>query len=522
MATSEIKPDLVISVYDPTQTKRKRQLQRSAALSHAAKTSYIRRIHARYPPHRSVKQPWDHTKLPNTSWKDLQIRQYVYQKPAHGNSDPFDAMVVKITPEVTMLLALWREHAESNAVAATRWISDTALKQDLSFDNKLHAEALLLMCTALLSSQRPDRQDLYIRRLERKHACIQQLKSLLRSRPANEDVFVRGLSLIFMATIYANEADEATIHATRMYQALARIKGPRIWDDPEHVIILSRMYYHDQQCALTYMRSPILDPDVPVKHWHATLEPLHAYIRHHGLVPVPASVSHPAFSTELARLFGRLQEYITIQSMQVPEQLGFLEGHAHSSFIIYSIELTTRFFQHLQYAERRHLDATDLDAHAQWQHEIILTLGALAFLVYVKGGPELFSLRTQGRAIIAALRGNLERTKQSPTAEGKAYQQAQLWALFIGAIWEWDSGVYETGERWHSRELQSKLEEQGIASWNDLRAVIYEFLYIPPAKRGRAEIFLDMSDEALGQKPLLQTGTQFVKVLLFPGAGCGI
>lgn len=286
MATSAGDSNLVISFFDPAATSHDRSVRRSAALSLAAKVTHARRERAQFRTQNSNTLP---QQTARTSARDLQRRSLrdrdnarrqvvfsVARTPALGNSDPFRSMTIPITPEITMLLSLWKRHARANAVSATRWITETALRQDLVLDDQLHARSLLLLCSTLLSSQFPPRHDLQVRRLERKHGSIRQLKALMESNTISEGHLVRALSLILMASVLANEATEAKLHARRLYQALRQVDPSQLWEDQERVITLSRIYYYDQQCALIYVRPPFLDPSLPVQHWQRHLAPLHA------------------------------------------------------------------------------------------------------------------------------------------------------------------------------------------------------------------------------------------------------
>lgn len=501
--------DLVILSYDPAKGIRHRQLQNATALSHAARVSHRRRQTApridEYPKERA---------RPSASKRIGNLPQVLNP----GNSDTFNSMPVRVTLKVSMLLSIWNTHTETNPFLATRWFSAENIRQDLALDDELHVKSLLLATSALLYSRYLDCRSLNVQRLECKHDCIQQLKAALRVQPGKNQKLAKGLSLMFVASILSNEVLEAELHSKLLFKAIMSSECAQHETCDEQVALLGRCFLYDNQCALAYMRPPLLDPREMIHQWKMYFAPAQRWM--HAHIPVLGAVRHPAFSESLAELFRQLQEQMDLQYKGIPRLSSSIEEHAICFPAMYIIQLTGMLFRHLEVASGRSLDEMDDMAKSRWHTEIVLTLAGLAFLACAAYTPPIFSLKNRAYNLLQALRGALGRNSYpvDRLQEPPLYQYSHLWALYIGATWEWESGTYESGHDWYVESLHKHVRELNVESWHELQEVVQSFLRYPLQL---CDGFLwvpgmDLPTSALGSAGRQQqTSSEFLEELIF-------
>lgn len=516
-------PELVILSYDPAKGIRHRQLQNSIALSHAARISYRRRQSAprthECPNHHeneavSERKPREQER-PSASKRTGNLPQVLNP----GNSDPFNSIPVRVTPKVSMLLSIWNTHTETNPFLATRWFSARNVRQDLALDDELHVKSLLLASSALLYSRFLECKNLNVQRLECKHECIQQLKFALRPQSGTNQVkLAKGLSLMLVASLLSDEVSEAKLHSKQLFKAIMSSKSAQSGTQEKHVALLGRCFHYDNQCALAYMRPPLLDPTETIHEWKVYFGPAQRWMQTQLLVL--GAVRHPAFSGGLEDLFRQLQDQIDLQLKGIPNFPSSIEAHARCFPAMYIIQLTGKFFRHLEFASRRSLDETDDLASSKWYTEIVLTLAGLAFLACAAYTPPIFSLKKRADKLLQALRGAVERCPYpvDRPPDFQLYQYSHLWALYIGATWEWDTGVYESGRGWYTESLREKVQELNVESWRGLQEIVQSFLRYP-LKLGDGFLWvpgMDLPTSASGSTSRQrQSSSEFLEEMLF-------
>lgn len=518
------KKGLMIVRHDPSQSRHECELGISAIRSHAARIQHSRRH--RSPSNKRFRRTDCRVEVIDeaperkeistvrNSKKRGQRRLSPLSLTKFGEHDPFDSLAIRVTSEVSALLCLWTTHCEGNAMAATRWMSECDIRQDLDLHDELHAKSLLFTCSALVSSRLAHRCDLEIRRLEHKHETLQQLKYATMSKSmASGQALIHTLSLVFIASVLSNEVTEAKLHAEHFWNILVACP----WVDlKKQISTIARMYYYDDQCALMYMRPPVLQTGTVIRLWDSYLAPIRSWLGVQQLVP--GTVTYPAFSKNLAKLFKRLQDYVNIQCEGISEISLTSKEHALSSPLIYTVQLTCLFFGHLELVKRLAgaYEAGSRQAR-RWKFETILSLAALAFLTCASYGPSISDRRERGSKVMQALRNAINQDS-CDGQRSETYQQAQLWALYIGAVWEWDSGAFLLGDMWFTSRLQEECRDQHIESWSHLKAIVDGFLRVP-AKQEHGAVWFPGMDGPSGNLTSgdRQISTQSLQATLFPG-----
>jgi hypothetical protein len=476
---------LVTVVYDPTQNAQSRQIERSRALSHAAKVSHRRRRADR----RGVGpiKPDQDWLLDNPS---SGRRMGPLTTLNRGNSDPFNTTAISVTPEIAMLLASWIAHYETNIVSPTRKLSATTSRQDMALGNELQMSSLLLACQTLRLVQSSHHESMQVQTLQRKVKAFEQLGNVGTVQPGPEIVpYIKALAHVFIASVLVNEVHEARLHEAQLRQALASVQGAPFWTRQNQNLLISRVYYYDQRAALVYMHPPVLEPDIIDQFWEVFPDPVQRWLQQRSSSQCIAGIS--VLSQGVKIIFRRLQDHIDILCHGMPELSSELDEHAISGPVLYSNHLTFMVFNHLKVAQSRSTMAIERKARHVWTTESVLTLAALTFLASAVNGPTVVSMYQRGRRAAQGLQTSLTRLWHDTACDPSSWilRYSQLWALYIGATWEWESGEYNKANDWFTTRLQEKIREYNLESWNGLMEIADSFLSVP-ARRNPGSIWL--------------------------------
>jgi hypothetical protein len=522
--------ELVMVMYDPSQTTRSRELNKSLALSHAAKVSHSRRYprrdrgarrtafhesSARCSVCRSSQHCSDH--FISTEWQLISHPSLTILN--HGNSDPFESTAVAVTPEISSLLTTWKTHYESNVISTTRELSAMTLRYDMAVDSELRMTAVLVACESLRIVQSLNGKDRYSNALKRKINCLKQLRDVGIPQFGSELVpFILSLTHMFIAAVLLNEVSEARTYEAQLRRALTAMKGTRFWSAQSHQLLLSRIYYYDQHCALLYMRAPVLDPTIIDQYWDVCPYPVSCWLQRRS--PRHCIVSGTPFSEGIGELFVKLQNHIDIVCQGIPDLADALDQDAIFGPVLYSVHLTSMAFNHLRLAEEQFSTVVDTEDKHVWKIEIMLTLAVLLFLASFANGPRIAGLRQRGYKASLALRCSIERGWDN-AAHGRdplVFRYAHVWAIYIGAIWEWSNGDYDKGQDWFNSRLAADVRRYKIASWSAFKEITGRFLSVPTQREAGAIWFLGMTlppgevGSRMSEVPIPET----FKELLFP------
>ncbi|ETN43754.1 uncharacterized protein HMPREF1541_02913 [Cyphellophora europaea CBS 101466] len=491
--------------YDPAQNIRDRKSEKSRALSHAAKVSHLRRrvgkrTDSGYTKSKEINIVANNPRIWATSdsarrasLRRLSCRLLTVLN--RGNSDPFETTAITITPEISMLFALWMTHYESNVVSTTRKLSEATLRQDMVLGNELQMRSVILACQALHCIQLAYNDDLQVKTLQYKESCLQQL-SKINILPSDAEIvpFIKALTHTFIAAVLLNEVNEAKIHERQLRQLLTVVQGAQFWSNEDQNLLLSRVYYYDQRCALAYVHAPVLEPHVIGQYRELFPSPVLEWLQNR-----PSGfcvVGVPTFSKDIGEIFHLLQSHIDIVCHGLPALSGKLDEDAISGPVLYSNHLTSMAFKHLELAHEQSLVAIDTKTRFFWKNEVVLTLAVLVFLASTVNGPNIVSLRQRGEKAIRSLQCSLERVWQEAAYvhDSWLHRYAQVWVLYMGAVWELDSGEYDKGNNWFTKYLWHNIRENDIESWDELMEITDSFLHVPRHCEPGSIWFLGMAD----------------------------
>jgi hypothetical protein len=466
MAT--IKCSLTIVPYHPSMTKSDQELVKADALSHAAFVTHSRR-RARRSVMLSSSKPVKYRKSDRILVLDpwLGLVQ-------HGNSDPFSSMSIEMTPQITSLLSTWASHVRSNEVAGTAWITEIEIRRDLQFEHNLHSRALVLLSCALVSTRNKDRKDLYIETLEAKRDCLKLMSSVVRQvRDFDRDLRLMTVySYLFIAAAFLNEVDEARCHFKQLQILLESVKTFRAWSTMDELAAMCRVHHYDVKCALMHLRPPLLDArlivdailgkDNPVPKW----KPLR-----NGSI---STVTQPLYSQEIVELFEKLQGHVNYQAGT--DTTASENSDLVSADLLWAVGAVYQFFDHWTFSRSQIKWEGD---ETIWRSESILSICALVFFACEPKGPIVANLRNIARKSAHALRRELEDARKTDVEKHWMDDSVRVWALYIGALWEFECGDAHSQDAWFTHELKKTVKEQDIGSYDKLRVIVDGFLKVP-------------------------------------------
>jgi hypothetical protein len=495
---------LVVVPYDPSASSRARESHRSSALSYAARVAHERR--KRKSPQKQSMTRKHGDALVRMGNKSPTPPGYlnnilVLDNPSplhsdigciqHGNSDPFASLAVPATPEATYQMSEWKSHLLSNSLTATRPLTEGELKLDLSFDDELHARAVLFVCAAFLSLQCPLHDGQNARLLQTKASCLQQLHSAvsLHGDAPLSAAFLRVLSVVFLALVLSGAAEEARDYARKLQLLL--LAGV-VQTSAEEIAIFCRTHYYDFQASLIHFQPPVLDSRTTRQAWHEYLPPILQWWQRR--LPAPSAVRAPSFSAGLESLFTRLQRHVDVQC----EGLLTISRETSMSLLPSTTLEATSLLEEL-FAYRDVVQQLSITSHEpldrfKWQTESIMVIAALAFLACAVYGPEVASLRKRAAKAMRALQHELEQIPIHMThrIDFDVHDQARLWAYYIGALWESEC---DSTEMWFAPRLRQIIRERGITSWTRLKHIVDRFVSVPQSHTPGMVWFLGMVTE---------------------------
>jgi hypothetical protein len=233
--------DLTFIAHNPAQSVRQYEIERAKALSHAAKVAHRRRqgdrrhieAHASgtsMGPSFCTQPTAPYIPITNRRGHEISTTRLLLL-PGCGNSDPFDTMPVRITPQNSRLPLLWQAHMASDRTTHTHEISSALNLQNLYVEDALHLKRLFYIGSALLSSVHRQHQDLQLQTLRHRVSCYESLNHEigLVSQPRRKMVLLQRLSLILTAAILTRERFEAGVHPRKLYDEISKAYTAASW-----------------------------------------------------------------------------------------------------------------------------------------------------------------------------------------------------------------------------------------------------------------------------------------------------
>jgi hypothetical protein len=421
------------------------------------------------------------------------------QTPSQTKSaaDPFNSTAVPLTTELAELLSMWKDFSASTVSETTKWLFDLSIRDpQQALEDELLARSFIYSLTSIRYSRFDHRQDLQVKCLKAKLRSLEQFQSRLKAVKdgAAKLVLVRALACVFIASVLSKEWQEAEMHAQQLFFWIQEVDADEAWSTPTMAcIILSNILYYDAICGLASLRPLILDIQTVLRRpvWAERLTKIPQWLAMHPPSTDGGIVNFPAFSSTAADLFKRLQENIVhLQCTVIPA----LSADSPSSNAEYSPSLVAVFTlaskllnHHETLKEDLHPDHTHLNTpeHRRTYNEHIATLAATAFLATSLFGPDIHNMHRRGEAAFSSLRLTLGRSpcvdippESDPLYD--TYRETHLWALYLGATWEWDTGLFLSGQQsWYLSKLKEVVQTMDIASWHELKEIVDGFVCLP-------------------------------------------
>jgi hypothetical protein len=466
--------DLVIVAYHPQRSQREKHLQKSQALSYAAKESHKRRQHTRgvevYRPKTPIK---DTRKPPQTL--SLGILQY-------GNSDPFDTANLKLTPEVSSLLSIWRSHVVSADNKPSEPLNRQGLDLDFSFTDSVYSKLVVVACSAIVLLRASHNSPGSV---ERKSKCLSKLHALISSSESREAQVAENLHLMFMTLLFLNEVEEARRCLPFLNGALTYLKR----HDPALVMFLTaRTLVYDWQTAIMGLRPLIHRTGLIMSDWAVLLEPSRQWST--ARLPAPTKISSLFFTDTLVRCFRRLQGFVDFECEGFDDNLVNISPLAQAAALIEPVDLWSILLGHWIECHDRLLTITG-PARCKLQNEVVACVAAIGFISGIRFGPKILSIRELAWKCMAALRRLLS-DFQPPGIATPVYRDTWVWACYIGALWEYEAG-FSRKDSWFIKHLSQKVGDCGISSWTELKYLVDTFVRVPVTYKPGVVTFFGMN-----------------------------
>jgi hypothetical protein len=523
---------LTIITSNPDQTEHERETQRAKALAHAARVTHQRRVaQDNRGHHRTIVKDVRRQSL-STTFGDRRrapSRSSILVA-GQGNSDPFDAMPIRIKPETSHLPSLWQAHLSSNKTTLTMKINPVVYRDHLYVEGGLHLQCLLYIGSALLSLD-GQHQQLQVQTLEHRLKCYRSLRTEIGqlTQSGDRNIFLKGLSLVLIATLLINERDEARIHAKNLYDGLST-NSPWL-TERDRTLILCFVHYYDTVCAIVHLDSPVLDLKQLRRIWYnidavrgCSTEDLDSIEWWHHSVPMAGSVvKMPVFSQYLYNQFNMVQRFLNLQTDPLARMFKVYSTELPLKNAIGHSSITNALLENAARARAQYIASSGCSALGRGKEhaELVLSLAALAFFACRLTGPVIFSVEKMGRRAMDALRDSLEMDGNPMVhyLSPRMARHVRLWSLYIGSMWEWHSGRHLGPNAWFIPRLQQLVTELRLKLWSELVAICDGLLYFRPERIATTVWFLGMDWPSnvswVGDSAYQTSGARFLEDLLF-------
>jgi hypothetical protein len=520
---------LMIIASNPGQTKRERESERAKALAHAARISHQRRFA------RDCRSQTGAKHARQRSQSLTEDRQQAPCRPAllvagRGNSDPFDAMPIRIVPETSQLPSLWQAHLSSNKTTLTMKINPVIYRDHLYVEGSLHLQCLLYIGSALLSLH-AQHQQLQVQTLEHRLKCYRSLGTeigqLTEARDRN--TFLKSLSLVLIATLLSNERDEARIHARNLYDELSADNA--LLTEKDRTLILCFVHYYDNMCAMVHLDKPVLNLQQLRQIWYKCgavqkcsneeLDSIEWW--QHSVSMAGSVVKMPVFSQYLHNQFNMVQRFVNLQTDPLARMFKIYSTELPLKNAIGHSSITNAILCNMDRARTQYLNSTScsLLERGKEHAELVLSSALLAFFACRLTGPVIFSVEKMGLRAMNALQDSLEMDGNPMLhyLSPRMSRNIRLWSLYIGSMWEWNSGRHLMPDEWFIPRLQQLVSELKLKDFSELMAVCDGFLYFRPERVATTVWFLGMdwpeNVSWTGATVHQKSGARFLKELLF-------
>ncbi|KPI37329.1 uncharacterized protein AB675_10281 [Cyphellophora attinorum] len=475
---------------------RKRALERSRALSHAAKFSHPKNKPARQPDKdgddNASGYVIDHsqTPLPLVAWK--------------GNSDPFSSTTVAVTPRMHQAFEFLRDglipstHFNAGSKQqpwSRRFLASRTMRKHIeSMSDEWAALGEMLPLTAAIS-RLSGSHELQTETAKSKMKIIRRLQTDMSglNNSAIRDQLISLTRTLFAAATFENNFPEARLHGLALRRLLEQKSAIEGIESIEISLIWSSLYY-DAQISHCTVQLSIFDVDV----WaplalRVAARPVFEYLE-----PLRESVAH---SLDPSLRYCPILKDVCIEIYQVVWLWGRAEPlssqidgpmmnvYLTMSHNLFQLKLSNHFVR-LREAldDGSDMGSTQLDRHL----EAAMTLSMIAYLALFTGNPRIAGqyMWPRVRLFTSLLHHHLtkatERVASSESSSSSRTlplvqdqpQNMLLFALWVGATWEQNDALAtaDVPSWWFRERFVRTAQASGLKNWNMIRAVVDGFV----------------------------------------------
>ena len=309
---------------------------------------------------------------------------------------------------------------------------------------------------------------------------------------------MNSMMLILLAALFSMDAGEVAVHATHLFSALAQVQaGPEPVDPHMLLVWTARLYFLDMKATVHFMRPMALDCVGPLRAGAAMLpadavgglvSPLVRRKFGSCLLLGVESGQRRICSDAVQQLFGGVRQYLAFQS--AARELVSVYGAAAHMYLF------AHLFSLMGDALRLYHEAQDdliiLDREDPVRRmDLILSAGIVAVLCTAAFYSEFSTEYSRAVGVMSALKVALAPVlAQKQSTQVTSYRYGQLWALYLGSMWELQAGFVDVTSPatsssetsspvwtpWFLKKLRSECKALNVRNWQDLEGVVQAFV----------------------------------------------
>jgi hypothetical protein len=440
-----------------------------------SKTITIRRLNTKYQSHNqsSSSEEDDIDSLPTP-------HPFLHQ----GNSDPFSALSLKITPLIAELIKFEHAHLHPCIYSTKNTPSrayGTSYLADMHGPTESQAAiyGYLSRAATVLSTVSTNPQ-FKTAALVLKGRSSALLRAQLATGKSNPDILRKILALM-IAELFAHEYEAALVHSRILFKLLKERSESVDPEDEFDMRFFFSVVYSEVQRSCMSLTKPCFDTSA--SGWVARLfesvggDAFRSLVKALNIDDKPLQPS--VLGLELSEIFGEVrtvrivsQEYSNSPVYGTPTPLAlYLPAR-----VVLCLGRMVRFFMD-HCAGRNILDLLP--------RELIHRAAVLGALYWVRKAGHIDSIRvsststiyTAGPMILAKLRESVERFDGiASDAERELYGDLRFWVLYIGA--QEEQGRVQKGEivlKWFTTRLVESSRDIGVYTWQQARPILERY-----------------------------------------------
>ena len=500
MAMTSVENQFVFVQALPLGRSRKEQeLERAKARSHAAKAVHLRIDSKDRPPQSPVLA----VAKTNTFARKVLRQQHKtpqlipsYLSLLRGNSDPFGASAIPITPRVN---ALMTHNRETYLVAFRRDMraedQSTEWRQIVGLLNDECTAYALLACTAAamapIGHQRSN-PELSMEALVYKSKGFRLLRNRIKRGEVDERTVSAVLCLI-SAEIFERNVAAASVHVS----ALARMF--RGHDTSVDVDLLQGFFPHNAHEVIAPLLRPAFDantwiPDQSRPH----LKALPMSTRLEGVAT--ASFFDGATFRDIISIIRQCLR-LSLFAPIARERFGIDLGHfLRNGFAVLIGRLINGFLDATAECMCRSAQGQSPEESSIFIRAQVQAYTSLATLLYLRtlACPERYGIFKTVAPLVDQLKQALDASEwMEHDMTQREYAYLRLWALYIGAQWEQSEAArnpnpdHSPSREWANAKFAVCASALGIKSWAEMRIHLSEILYTDVPKPDGSTWFME-------------------------------